>query len=68
MENSVHWIRDVTFGEDAHQVRTGNTPAVLAGLRDIVRRALRTAGWANTAAARRAHLTPATVLTLHGIP
>ena len=68
IENSVHWIRDVTFNEDAHQVRTGNTPAVLAGLRDIVRGALRKAGWVNTATARRAHLNPAAVLTLHGIP
>jgi hypothetical protein len=25
IENSVHWIRDVTFAEDAHQVRTGHT-------------------------------------------
>lgn len=68
IENSVHWIRDVTFGEDAQQVRTGNTPAVMAGLRDIVRGALRKAGWINTATARRAHLDPDTVLTLHGIP
>lgn len=68
IENSVHWIRDVTFAEDTHQVRTGNAPAVLAGLRDIVRGTLRKAGWANTATARRAHLGPATVLNLHGIP
>jgi hypothetical protein len=40
----------------------------LAALRDIVRSALRKAGWANTASARRAHLNPADVLTLHGIP
>jgi len=36
-ENSVHWVRDITFAEDAHQLRTGHAPAVLAGLRDIVR-------------------------------
>jgi hypothetical protein len=41
---------------------------VLAALRDIVRTALRKAGWANTASARRAHLNPTDVLTLHGIP
>jgi hypothetical protein len=29
-----HWIRDVTFGEDAHQARTGNGPAVAAVLRN----------------------------------
>ncbi len=68
IENSAHWIRDVVFGEDRCAVRTRNAPAVLAALRDIVRTALRKAGWANTASARRAHLNPTDVLTLHGIP
>ncbi|WP_410814905.1 transposase [Micromonospora sp. 067-2] len=68
IENSVHWIRDVTFGEDASQTRTHNTPAVKAALRDIVRGAIRLAGWANTASARRAYTATATALTLHGIP
>jgi predicted transposase YbfD/YdcC len=68
IENSAHWIRDVVFGEDRCAVRTRNAPAVLAALRDIVRSALRKAGWTNTASARRAHLNPADVLTLHGIP
>ncbi|WP_194927888.1 transposase [Catenulispora pinisilvae] len=68
IENSVHWVRDVTFAEDAHHLRTGHAPAVLAGLRDIVRGALHKAGWANIAAGRRAHLDPTAVLTLHGIP
>lgn len=26
IENNVHWIRDVTFAEDASQVRSQNTP------------------------------------------
>jgi len=43
-------------------------PAVLAGLRDIVRGALHKTGWANIAAGRRAHLDPISVLALHGIP
>lgn len=68
IENSAHWIRDVVFGEDRCTVRTRNAPAVLAALRDIVRTALRKAGWANTASARRAQLNPADVLALHGIP
>lgn len=68
IENSVHWIRDVVFREDDIKVRTRNAPAVLSALRDIVRTALRKAGWANTASARRAHLNPADVLALHGIP
>jgi predicted transposase YbfD/YdcC len=27
VENTVHWVRDVVFGEDKSQVRTRNTPA-----------------------------------------
>jgi len=68
IENSVHWIRDVTFGEDASQTRAHNTPAVMAALRDIIRGTFRLTGWANTASARRAHTTPTAALTLHGIP
>lgn len=30
----LHWIRDVTFGEDLSQIRTGNGPAVMATLRN----------------------------------
>jgi hypothetical protein len=26
IENGLHWVRDVTFGEDASQVRTGTAP------------------------------------------
>ena len=54
IENSVHWVRDVTFGEDASKVRTGNAPAVLAAIRNIVTTALRLSGAGNIAAARRA--------------
>lgn len=67
IENSVHWIRDVVFGEDARKIRTRNAPAVVATLGDIVRGTLRAVGWINTASARRAHTDPAAILTLHGI-
>jgi predicted transposase YbfD/YdcC len=33
IENGLHHVRDVTWGEDASQVRTGNAPRVMAGLR-----------------------------------
>lgn len=36
IENSLHWVRDVTLGEDACRVRTGNAPQVLASLRNAV--------------------------------
>jgi hypothetical protein len=33
---SVHYVRDVTFGEDASTVRTGHAPRNLAALRNLV--------------------------------
>jgi predicted transposase YbfD/YdcC len=68
VENTAHYVRDVTFAEDTNRTRTRNAPAVLAVLRDIVRGAFRLAGWANTATARRAHTAPASTLSLYGIP
>lgn len=67
VENTVHWCRDVTFNEDKSQVKTHNAPAVLAALRDLVRGALKLAGHANIAAARRAHTDRDRVLALYGI-
>ncbi|MFP5311687.1 MAG: transposase, partial [Actinomycetes bacterium] len=65
IENNIHWVRDVTYREDASRVRTGNAPVVLAAVRNIVTTALRLAGELNIAAARRkATLAPFTVLKL----
>ncbi len=36
IENCLHYVRDVTLGEDACRVRKGNAPQVLAGLRNAV--------------------------------
>jgi predicted transposase YbfD/YdcC len=36
IENGLHWVRDVTFAEDASQVRTGTAPQVMACLRNLV--------------------------------
>jgi len=30
IENKLHYVRDVTFGEDASQIRTGHAPQVMA--------------------------------------
>lgn len=49
IENRLHYVRDVTFGEDASQVRKGATPQVLAALRNVVVGLLRGAGWTNIA-------------------
>jgi predicted transposase YbfD/YdcC len=53
IENSVHHVRDVTFGEDAHRARTGHAPLVLATIRNIITAAIRLSGATNIAAARR---------------
>lgn len=53
IENRVHYVRDVTLGEDAHQMHTGHAPQVLATLRNAVLNQLRAAGWTNMAAALR---------------
>ena len=36
IENRLHYVRDVTLGEDASQVRTGAAPQVMAALRNVV--------------------------------
>ena len=36
IENRLHYVRDVTLGEDACRVRTGSAPQVLAALRNAV--------------------------------
>lgn len=35
IENRLHWVRDVTFGEDLSQVRTGAGPRMMATLRNL---------------------------------
>ena len=45
IENKVHWIRDVVFGENASQVRTGGIPQVMAALRNTVLAVLRFNGY-----------------------
>jgi hypothetical protein len=46
-------VRDVTFGEDRCQVRTGNAPAALAAVRNTVIGIVHHAGHGNVAAALR---------------
>ena len=55
MENTVRWVRDTVFGENKSQVRTHNTPAMLAVVRDLIRSLLKLAGYVSTATCRRAH-------------
>ena len=53
IDNRLHYVRDVSFGEDASQIRSGAAPQVMAALRNAVLRLLRDAGWSNIAAAVR---------------
>jgi len=55
IENGLHYIRDVTFAEDASQVRAGTGPQVMACLRNLVIGVLGRAGSVNLAAALRHH-------------
>jgi predicted transposase YbfD/YdcC len=52
---ALHHIRDVTFAEDASQLRTGSGPSVMAALRNLTIGVLCRAGPANLAAALRHH-------------
>jgi predicted transposase YbfD/YdcC len=53
IENRVHYVRDVTMGEDAGQCWVGQTARALAGLRNGLLTALRVAGWTNIPDAQR---------------
>ena len=69
IENGLHWVRDVTLGEDACQVRSGQAPAVFAACRNTCLGLLRRAGYRNVAAALRRHaMYPREALALLGLP
>jgi len=53
IENAVHWVRDVTFGEDARRIRAGNAPHILATLTNLVLAVFRLHHSTNIAEARR---------------
>ncbi len=44
IENSLHWVRDVTFDEDRSQIRTGFVPRVFATMRNLAISLLRLKG------------------------
>jgi predicted transposase YbfD/YdcC len=53
VENKVHYVRDVTQGEDASRLRTGMLPHVMATARDFAINLYRRAGYSNMAQATR---------------
>jgi predicted transposase YbfD/YdcC len=53
IENKVHYVRDVTFREDASRVRTGPRPRIMATLRNLAVGLIRQAGYTKIAATIR---------------
>jgi predicted transposase YbfD/YdcC len=68
IENGLHYVRDVTFGEDASQIRSGHGPAVFAAVRNTALGLIRLAKHPNVAAAQRRYaMYPSEALALLGI-
>ncbi len=54
IETRLHYVRDVTFGEDASPIRVGRAPQVMAAIRNVAIASARLAGFSNIADALRA--------------
>jgi len=54
IENRLHYVRDVTFGEDRSRIRSGNAPHIFAALRNLVIPLIHRSGSSDIAASRRA--------------
>jgi predicted transposase YbfD/YdcC len=68
IENRLHYVRDVTCGEDASTIRSGSAPAIMAALRSAHLALLRRAGWRNIAEAHRHYAwSPGKALRLLGL-
>lgn len=69
IENKLHYVRDVTLGEDSCRVRKGSAPQVLAAVRNAVIHLLAGVEAASRAAAlRRLNNHPEEALALLGLP
>jgi predicted transposase YbfD/YdcC len=53
IENKVHYVRDVTYREDASRVRVGTRPRIMATLRNLAIGLIRQAGYTKIAATIR---------------
>ncbi len=69
IENGLHYIKDVTLGEDRSLIHKGNGPSIMAILRDTVVSVLHRAGWRTIAERLRYYSgNPQAALALLGIP
>jgi predicted transposase YbfD/YdcC len=53
IENSSHYVRDVTFGEDCSRLRSGHAPQILASFRNLAITLIHRQGFSQIAATRR---------------
>jgi len=53
IENSLHYVRDVTFAEDRSRIRTGHAPQILAACRNLAITLLHRSGSSHIAASHR---------------
>ncbi len=53
IENSLHYVRDVTFAEDRSRIRTGHAPQLLAACRNLAITLIHRSGSSHIAASRR---------------
>jgi predicted transposase YbfD/YdcC len=71
IENRLHYVRDVSFGEDRSRLRTGQAPQILAALRNLTITLIDRQGSTQIAASRRhfaAHPREALALLLQRRP
>ncbi len=69
IENGLHYVKDVTLGEDRSLIHKGNGPSIMAILRDTVVSVLHRAGWRTIAERLRFYSgNPHAALALLGIP
>jgi predicted transposase YbfD/YdcC len=69
IENGLHYVKDVTLGEDRSLIHKGNGPSIMAILRDTVVSVLHRAGWRTIAARLRFYSgNPHAALAVLGIP
>jgi predicted transposase YbfD/YdcC len=69
IENKLHYVRDVTLGEDASRIRKGGAPQIMAALRNTIIHLLSEVGTPSVAAAVRTMSNCfSKALTLLGLP
>ena len=53
IENSLHWVKDVTLREDASKIRTGTAPEAISTIRNMALNVFRTNDYDNMEQAKR---------------